>query len=64
MEIQRMKEILELMRNNNVMGFEVGDFKVTFFSPSGELPKLDENGEPLHPRALLNDELGIDDEEF
>jgi hypothetical protein len=60
MEISEMEKILKLMRNNNVMGFEIGDFKVTFFGPESPAIKLDEDGKPISPSQQVDDDLGLD----
>jgi hypothetical protein len=65
MEIEQMKAILELMRENNVQGFEVGDFKVSFWGPhnpavTGTTPE----GVRIPTEQMIDEELGIDDEEF
>ena len=60
MEIERMREILKLMRENNVAGFEVGDFKVSFFANTGEMPRLDDDGNPIPRDQQIDDDLGLD----
>ena len=65
MEVDKMEQILKVMRENNVMGFEVGDFKVTFFAHErgGVAPSVDEHGNEIDGRQRLDDDLGLDYDE-
>ena len=60
MEIEQMEKILKLMRDNNVAGFEVGDFKVTFFSAEAPAIRVTEDGEPITDDQALDDDLGLE----
>ena len=64
MELDRMKAILELMREQNVAAFEVGDFKVSF-NPMAHVSHVAtpmEAADKMPAFQALNHDLGIDDD--
>jgi hypothetical protein len=59
MEIKEIEAILDLMRKNNVQGFEVGDLKVSFWSREAADP-VDWTGERIPDDQQVDLDLGID----
>ena len=67
MEIERIESILNLMLAKGVSAFDVGELKVNFRVDAGVeqiKSNTDKPVETLGRRATLNDELGIDDEDY
>jgi hypothetical protein len=59
--ITEMTEILDLMLSKGVLGFEVGDFKVTFNHDARSKPiRMDDETDKRNSRDIVDDELGLD----
>lgn len=67
MDIEHIESILNLMLAKGVAAFEVGELKVNF-RPDAGMEQIksttDTPVETMGRRATLNEELGIDDEEY
>lgn len=63
MEIEKMKEILELMQSMGVQGFEIGDLKVSFWNPI-QRTSMEVERERISDEDLLDDDLGLERLEF
>jgi len=64
MEIDQMEKIIDLMISKGVAGFEIGDFKVSFWSQPVGVPQTHAERTKLYSEDEIDADLGIMDEEY